>query len=340
MLAKEILSFIFRLKLPEDKRNAKLKNKLFIIFYMFFLFVPIIYLTSTLSSLVYPGNTQTNSNFPSGDSQEITTGPENPSASIDQPGKNESLNSFIFQNIYFFIFTVVFAPIIEELVFRKCLIKSNISYFMLVFAFILNSNLNFANLFSESFVEFIASNPLFELIFSLLRALVMYGSFYLFGILLETKLKNFDSKLVSIGKQNLKFFVVLTTLLFALIHLNNQGFVSSGDIFTKFYLIPIIILPQFIGGLQMAYVALKLGLKYAMLYHLIVNLVTMFLPALFLGLVNLSGFPLDNPTEDAILNLSGIALLGIIGLLCSMFIQVVGVIFSYVYTFIEIRKRE
>lgn len=69
--------------------------------------------------------------------------------------------------------------------------------------------------------------------------------------------------------KNFRIFFYLSAILFALTHLTNY---SNNSIF--FYIVaPLIVLPQFIGGITLGYLRLKLGFFWGVLQHGLYNLI-------------------------------------------------------------------
>ena len=76
----------------------------------------------------------------------------------------------------------------------------------------------------------------------------------------------------------------LSTILFALIHLTNY---SNNNIF--FYILaPLIVLPQFIGGITLGYLRLKLGFFWGVLQHGLYNLIIFSFGILFFNTIQLT----------------------------------------------------
>lgn len=140
-------------------------------------------------------------------------------------------------------FVVLFAPLLEESIFRLHLNlkKSNILWGL---------GLSFL-IFRENWVPFALT--------------FLYLAFLLFAVLRKKT-------------PELKWVIFISAVLFGLVHMANY---SEFDYGKYFYLIPILIGSQVVGGLLLGYVRLNYGMKWAILNHASFNAI-LFLPTLFL----------------------------------------------------------
>lgn len=143
--------------------------------------------------------------------------------------------------------------------------------------------------FSILFIAVIFTPLIEELIF---RFFLKYERNLLFQMLdyfTNKKAKLFWSK-------HFRTFFYLSAILFALTHLTNYS--NNNLIF--YILAPLIILPQFIGGITLGYIRLKLGFFWGVLEHGLYNLI-IFVPALlFFNISTLVS--VDNPDYSLFIN--------------------------------------
>ena len=164
-------------------------------------------------------------------------------------------------------------------------LKWKIIFSILVLDFILVIFASLITSFIDSFLFELKSDPLEDLFFDkgafsilILAAIVVpfieelifrfflkYERnllFHFFDFLTNNRAKIFWQKYF-------KFFFYLSAVLFALIHLTN--FSNTNVLF--YILAPLIVLPQFIGGLTLGYIRLKLGFFWGVLLHGLYNLI-------------------------------------------------------------------
>ena len=148
--------------------------------------------------------------------------------------EEELLNNLI----DFFVFVVIFAPLLEEVIFRYPLKKCKFIYIALVLGCLLS---------------FAFDNRLFTYIFIAVNII----SFILFFFL---------------KKETLPLFVLLIyTVLFSLIHVENYNIndlevLPWGSLILQFF-------PQLLLGLILTYIRIKTRFLYALAYHSAYNLV-------------------------------------------------------------------
>jgi membrane protease YdiL (CAAX protease family) len=67
---------------------------------------------------------------------------------------------------------------------------------------------------------------------------------------------------------NLKFATWASAIFFALVHIGNY---KDFDYSAYFYLVPLLVSPQFLGGLILGYIRLNQGMKWAIIFHAVFN---------------------------------------------------------------------
>ncbi len=220
---------------------------------------------------------------------------------------------------------IIFAPVIEELVFRSW-IHLRLRYLFLIPGYLMTKVI-FSFLGSnDSFLEFYDSLPrILSFSFdSIIVPAVSLIVFYLIGRSLEST--NFGKKVYEIGRQKVRFLVILSTLAFAWIH--------GGNIFQNsfWYLAPFITLSQLISGYFFAFIRLKIGLVYSMISHSIANSVFS-VPAFFFGLMSQSPLVADQTAE--LENLSAGDVIPVLLAGAFLILYVVATIISFVYSAYE-----
>lgn len=107
--------------------------------------------------------------------------------------------------------------------------------------------------------------------------------------------------------KNFRFFFYLSAVLFGLMHLANYS--NTNMLF--YMLAPLIILPQFIGGISLGYVRLRLGFFWGVLQHGLYNFILFIIPLVFFNVTTIVDidnkdytlkiekleFGLDNPSD-------------------------------------------
>ena len=157
-------------------------------------------------------------------------------------------------SLYVFYLVCIQAPIIEELEFRLIL-RPNIRN-IVVSVWLLLNELIFFNLFKA--FEF---NNLVPIIFYIINFLVL--CYWLF----ERDSKKIKS---TIAPKYYKHLYYLSIILFALGHFANY---MDNSIW---FLLPILVLPQFISGFSLSFIRMHFGLKWSILFHAVENFVIIF----------------------------------------------------------------
>lgn len=167
------------------------------------------------------------------------------------------------KNIKMWIGMVTIAPIFEELAFRLLLKKSKINYIvsltlMLSYIFILFFDLpNYFPFIEKLPFKFIGYLP-FLLLFVLLS---FFSYMYLFKDTYHS---------VSVKK-----LLYATSILFAVLHFTNFNDIQLIHII----LFPLLIAHHFVFGVLAGYLRLKLGLKWAVYFHGLNNMIAVFFMA-------------------------------------------------------------
>jgi membrane protease YdiL (CAAX protease family) len=331
-MLKEFLLFIFKLKIPNKVSNIKVFKKIFLTIVLFFVMVPVTILSSAISATV---EQVVNSHSAESQTSQIA-------ANIsDNSTTEESLNLLINNSITLFVLGVIFAPVVEELVFRRGLIKQDISYYFLIIGFLLNTFVDFSFL-PKSVVDSISANIIFEILFALVKATILIGGMYFLGKVIGNSYKDINSNLINAGRKHIKLLVLLSSLIFGLVHANNYGFFASIKSISGILLLPFVVVPQLIAGFELAYLAMRFGLRYSMLSHALNNFILVFLPALFSGIIALGGTDiLNNPniTDEQLLTQGGPALIGSVGLIVLVIFVILGILFSWGYALLRFNKK-
>ncbi|MFW5888487.1 MAG: CPBP family intramembrane glutamic endopeptidase [Patescibacteria group bacterium] len=197
--------------------------------------------------------------------------------------KSSVMDMFLDQPLYVFLFlAIVWAPVVEEFTFRLGLLYSPfrlsfsaaflmIIVFSLLFKFTDIYSLPF---FPEGLVDFVQDKGLYLYIFSVLSL----GS--IFGFVLRRK-TDFNVVQKFYTKNFTKIFYC-SAILFAILHLLN--FNNSGNFW---FLLPLLIVPQFLVGLVLAYIRMKYGIIWSVFGHFLHNGVIS-LPLIYLSLLPIS----------------------------------------------------
>ena len=158
----------------------------------------------------------------------------------------ETLDQFPF--ITAFLVAVIAIPLIEEIVYRLW-IKPSKPIFVIGF-----------------FIFIIFNLPLIPGIQNLSPFLLILLSFVAFISLMYTSIWVDKQKLEKILLENLRFIVYFTAITFGLIHIFNYENIGN-----FWWLTPILILPQLIGGFTLGYLRLKLGFVWGFFGHALYN---------------------------------------------------------------------
>lgn len=195
---------------------------------------------------------------------------------------------------YLFFYGVIFAPIIEEMAFRMGLKFSpfKLSFSLALITFFLYPT--FFSLFglnlSKNLLTFM---PLLILLF--------------IGILLGFVFKLINNNNYIERFYRKYFFIIFYffAVLFAGIHLlNYKNFEQI------WFLAPLLVAPQFIGGLTMGFVRIKYGLHWSILQHSIWN-GFLFTPSFFIRYIDSLDFKSISNFQIAVVSLSAVTLIGI-----------------------------
>jgi membrane protease YdiL (CAAX protease family) len=322
-MLKEFLNFVFKMQIPKVA-NLTWGRKFFLVLILFFLLVPFTFLGGFVAQAVESFIVNTNS-----------VSQVKQETSVTQ--KDTTPMVFIESIIFAFIQGIIFAPILEELTFRRGLVKPNLAWGFLVLGFLVNSYANLAFLFPPEFIQLVSSSFVYEIIFAVVKAIIIYGGLYLLGLKLSELLPELNSKIESLAKRNLPWLIVLTSLVFALVHVGNNVVFKSFD---YLYLAPLLVLPQLFSGFELAYVAIRFGFVWAIVSHAVNNFFLYFMFTLLSGLTSLSGISLDNLefTEETLSQASGLGLLGLIGLPIYIIFLGIAIIAAYIWAIVTWNK--
>jgi membrane protease YdiL (CAAX protease family) len=186
------------------------------------------------------------------------------------PNEHAVSNAFLNGPIIFVVILAsVLAPIFEELAFRLAIIYQNKISFSIgigfFFSFMVSILLNFYNLFGlYYYLSFLPTIPYLEnVILAIPATLITY--LILSNKKIESKTQNF------IKKYHIHIFWFFT-IVFALIH--SLNFLSIKEIL---FLIPLLVLPQFLLGYSLGFVRVKLGIIFSIIFHALNNFVASFI---------------------------------------------------------------
>ncbi|MDD5626663.1 MAG: CPBP family glutamic-type intramembrane protease [Patescibacteria group bacterium] len=192
--------------------------------------------------------------------------------------KNHLLTQFILERKIFllFLFAAFWAPLAEEMTFRLGLRYSPYKLgFSLVFLLMLVCDYLFSRVFK------LLPPWVFDL--TSWRGLVFYFSFILIvGFLLSSVLKKFvkQSRAEKFYARNFQWIYYGSSLIFASLHIFNYTKLSQ-----IWFLIPLLVTPQFFLGLVLGFVRIRYGFSWAVLNHFIHNALSL-LPLLILGFLS------------------------------------------------------
>lgn len=179
-----------------------------------------------------------------------------------------------------FVFAVIVAPIQEELSFRLWLlprrntIAFGLSAFLWFFAITLLAQFIPA-------VEKLITH--YDIAATLIAGWLILGILFSFLIRVTRSL----SRIQVFFQKNLRHIIIASVLIFSLAHIVNYPEIAS-----IWYLTPFLILPQVIISFPLAYIRIKLGLIWSIIYHALHNGFLM-LPILILRLTS-SNTDLEN----------------------------------------------
>jgi len=145
-------------------------------------------------------------------------------------------------------------PVLEEIAFRLPLIykKNNI-----VLSFSAITYFTTSLLLADGALD-ISTNIYLRLIISVVIGVVI---FFLLS------LKSIENKISKFWETYSKLIFYVLLLLFTLGHIENYILTSI-----TLLLMPILLLPQFIGGVFLSFIRTKFGFEYAILFHILINL--------------------------------------------------------------------
>ncbi|MFA4881127.1 MAG: hypothetical protein WC650_05950 [Candidatus Doudnabacteria bacterium] len=192
--------------------------------------------------------------------------------------KNHLLTQFILEKKIFllFLFAAFWAPLTEEMTFRLGL---RYSPYKLGFSLIFLLMLVCDYLFSRVFKFF----PPWVFDLTSWRGLVCYLSLVLIiGFLLSSVLKKFveQSRAEKFYAKSFQWIYYGSSLIFALLHIFNYTKLSQ-----IWFLIPLLVAPQFFLGLVLGFVRIRYGFPWTVLNHFIHNALSL-LPLLILGFLS------------------------------------------------------
>ena len=152
------------------------------------------------------------------------------------------------QHWRFFILVAILAPIIEEVIFRLCLVF-NPSYFAILFSILITSIIY--NL--TSFMP------------ALISLLLLFIVFYFIAVHYKILINRF-------WNNYLGYLVYFSSLSFGLLHVGNYQIVGAFQLF----IIPLLIFPQLVMGFLLSFVRLyyKNGIVICVLVHIFMNAMT------------------------------------------------------------------
>ena len=143
---------------------------------------------------------------------------------------------------------IIFAPLIEEIIFRYILkFPLNITFNILILFFYI---------FSESY------NFIYILINILLVKLILNSHY------IRIKKSKYNNYFYLINKFFFRYILFLSSIIFSFMHLNNY-FIEE----TPLWIMPAIILPQFFTSLILVIIRLNYGIGTSIILHSVFNLV-------------------------------------------------------------------
>jgi hypothetical protein len=161
---------------------------------------------------------------------------------------------------YFLISAILIIPIMEELSFRLALNYYNSKFLTLSASIILGMFLG--DYLSE--LLWLPNSYLAYILTYYIYIVIATGVLYLILRIDFFKRKFNRIKTVWNNKPGLIFYLIAA--FFAIFHINNLEIKTNDIIF-----IPLIILPFFLYGLTFGYLRIRLGIKYSIILHVIIN---------------------------------------------------------------------
>jgi hypothetical protein len=196
---------------------------------------------------------------------------------------NAVLDIFLERPLYVFLFlAIIWAPITEELTFRLGLLYSpfrlsfSISFLVMVFASMVLEfvDIHFLSLFPEWLLSFARNHGIYLYILTI----VLLGS--ILGVVFKRKIDPHGAQ--KFYTANFAKIFYSFAILFAVLHLLN--FYEAGKVW---FLLPLLIFPQFLIGLVLAYIRMQYGVIWAIFGHFLHNGVIA-LPLVYLSLLPIS----------------------------------------------------
>lgn len=193
-----------------------------------------------------------------------------------------------------FFLGVILAPLLEEAAFRMGL---RFSPFRLSFSLALLSYFFYPSIFSFLGINLTKEITTFMPILLLLVIGLFFG--FIFRILNENK---------SIERFYKKYFFIIfysSAVVFAGVHIMNYSNFNQ-----IWFLAPLIVAPQFLGGLTMGFIRINFGLQWSIMQHMLWN-GFLFSPSIFLGYVSSLDFNNLSTMDITLVSLSSITMIGI-----------------------------
>lgn len=210
------------------------------------------------------------------------------------PG-DHALSDPEWQNPYtMFLLGVILAPLLEETAFRMGL---KFSPFRLSFSLALLSYFLYPTFFSLMGIKLGDTLSAFMPLLLLLVIGVLFG--FVFRVVNKNK---------AIERFYRRYFFIIfyfSVFLFAGIHIMNY---SNFD--QIWFLAPLIVAPQFLGGVTMGFIRVNFGLQWSILHHMLWN-GFLFSPSIFLGYVDSLDFKNISGFNITVLSLSSLTMIGI-----------------------------
>lgn len=152
---------------------------------------------------------------------------------------------------YIFLLAVVVAPFFEELIFRYYITKPLI-FIIAVFLFLI---VGFIYLMNLGMLNYVAGIPLI--------AGVLLTGYYSIGI------KEVRHQLIVLYIGHFSYVLYFSAAIFAFVHIFNFNDAMP------WYYTPVLVFPQFMIGLFLAYVRVRNGILYSMMVHSVNNMIPM-----------------------------------------------------------------
>jgi len=195
--------------------------------------------------------------------------------------------------IVIILYGILIGPIQEEL---TCRMGLKYSPFRLSFSLAFFTILIFPMIIS--YLDFSISSEIY--------ILIIISSFSLIGVVLGLYLKYRANQkpIINFYKSNFRFIFYLSAVVFAALHFSNYS--NFGQIW---FLAPLLVSSQFVGGVTLAYVRMKYGLSWSIFQHMATNAI-FFSPTILSGIVKINDANNTLGSESILL-----ALFTIIGLI-------------------------